>query len=70
MLVNESWKSSPSGFVQMLQFGALLGFVGISALCLSNAASLKRMTPKLETKSHLPGGANPRQSFVYAVLYQ
>lgn len=64
------WKSKPGGFVQKLQFGALVGLVRISALYLSNAASLKRMTLKPETKSHLPGGANPRQSFVYAVLYQ
>lgn len=47
-----------------------MGLIRISALYRSNAASLKRMTPKLETKSRLPGGANPRQSFVYAVLYQ
>lgn len=47
-----------------------MGLIRIFALCLSNAASLERMTPNLETKSHLPVGEIPRRSFVYTLLYQ
>lgn len=39
-------------------------------LPLSNAATLKGIMLNKETKSKLPGGADPRQRFVYAVLYQ
>lgn len=63
------WKSKLSGFAQTLQCVTLLGFINISAFC-SNAAHLKGMMLNQEAKSQLPGGANLRQSFVYAVLYQ
>lgn len=70
MSLGKKKESKVSGCLQMLQLGALVGLIRISALCLANAASLTRMTLNQETKSQVPGGANPRQSFVYAVLYQ
>jgi len=70
MLVYEPRKTKTSGCIQMLQFRALVGLIGISALYLFNAVSLKRMALNQETKSQFPCGAHPRQSFVYAVLYQ